>query len=72
MMLLKIYAMVAQSDEERHGAPTNSDGWSKRVGTGVGPLPSLWDRYRMYGLILALVAAFVLIGLTIFHHLETP
>jgi hypothetical protein len=52
--------------------PRNSDGWSKRVGTGVGPLPSLWDRYRMYGLILALVAAFVLIGLTILHHLETP
>jgi len=53
------------------GKRTSND-WSKRVGTGVGPPPSLWDRYGKYGLVLALVAALVLTGLTILHHLETP
>ena len=47
-----------------------SNGWEKRVGTGVGPPPSLWDRYGHYGLILALVAAIVLTGLTILASVE--
>ena len=42
-----------------------SDGWSKRVGTGVGPPPSLWDRYGTHSIILAPTAVLVLIGLTI-------
>ena len=51
------------------GART-SDGWSKRVGTGVGPPPSLVDRYGHYGLALALTAVLVLIGLTILASVE--
>ena len=47
-----------------------SDGWEKRVGTGIGPPPSLWERYGTYGLILALTTAFVLIGLTILAYVE--
>ena len=47
-----------------------SDGRTKRIGTGVGPPPSFWERYGTYGLILALVAAVTLIGLTIFAYVE--
>jgi len=46
-----------------------SDGWSKRVGTGVGPPPSFVERHWKPGLILAAVVA-VLIGLTIFASVE--
>jgi len=47
-----------------------SDGWEKRVGTGVGPPPSLVDRYGKHGLILILTAVVVLIGLTILSYVE--
>ena len=47
-----------------------SNGWSKRVGTGVGPPPSLVDRYGTYGLILALTIILVLIGLNILGPVE--
>jgi hypothetical protein len=46
------------------------NGWSKRVGTGVGSPPSLWDRYGTYGLILALISAIVLTGLTFLPYVE--
>ncbi len=42
-----------------------SDGWSKRVGTGVGPPPSFLERHWVLGLALALTVALVLLGLTI-------
>ena len=48
----------------------SSNRWSKRVGTGVGPPPSLWERYGTYGLILALTIILVLIGLNILDPVE--
>ena len=48
----------------------SSDGWTKRVGTEVGPPPLLWERYGTYGLIVALVAAVTLSGLTILASVE--
>ena len=50
--------------------PRTSDGWTKRVGTGVGRPPSLVDRYGHYGLILALTVALVLIGLMLLASVE--
>jgi len=47
-----------------------SDGWEKRVGTGVGLPPSLWERYGMYGLILTLTTVLVLSGLMILAAVE--
>ena len=40
-----------------------SDGWQKRVGTGVGPPPSFLEQHWV--LSLALAVALVLRGLTI-------
>ena len=47
-----------------------SDGWSKRVGTGVGPPPSFLERHWVLGLALALTVALVLLGLTILASVE--
>jgi hypothetical protein len=47
-----------------------SDGWSKRVGTGVRPPPSFLERHWVLGLALALTVALVLLGLTILASVE--
>jgi hypothetical protein len=66
--------LMRRVQQDRRGESSmkrrTSDGWSKRVGTGVGPPPSLWDRYGTYGLILALVAAIALTGLTLLSYVE--
>ena len=47
-----------------------SDGWQKRIGTGVGPPPSFLERHWVLGLALALTVALVLLGLTILASVE--
>jgi len=48
----------------------NSAGWRKRVGTGVGPPPSFWDRHAEYIVAIALVTAVIAFGLVILQQLE--
>ena len=42
-----------------------SGGWAKRVGTGVGPPPSLLDRHWKHALAVTTTSAAVLTGLLV-------